>query len=185
MYLKDSFEIKIINQRFLTKDNEDVCSHGEIYLNVNGTIISDTEDDEWNINESALILLRTVKYGFPTNSKPYYYPDDLKEESIINHCGAYMMFCPSNIIWKVDKKEDFVKLYDFIKDEDIEYKGLEAIVPLKTYASQIYKFAKDASSLFENKNIKYKSSELFEGMYSLFWKEYDELLKYIEGEVGL
>ncbi|KFN02697.1 hypothetical protein DJ93_1135 [Bacillus clarus] len=34
------FIIKIENQKWLLGDKGDLCSHGEIYLNVNGTIIT-------------------------------------------------------------------------------------------------------------------------------------------------
>lgn len=56
-----NFIINIENQKWLFNEQEDLCSHGEIYLNVDGTIITQTGmDEEWGISESALALLRTL-----------------------------------------------------------------------------------------------------------------------------
>ncbi|RXZ77422.1 hypothetical protein EBB07_31150 [Paenibacillaceae bacterium] len=184
--MNNIFKINIINQRFLNDNLDDVCSHGEIFLLVGNVIISDSNDGEWNINESALSLMRSVKYGFPTEqSPPQYYPTGFPEDVLINHCGVYMMFCPTTITWKVRKQDEFVILSGFVKNEQIKYDSLIIRIPFREYASQIYQFAIEAKLFFSVKEIKYKDWELEEGMYERFWEEFNELIKYLEEEVGI
>lgn len=132
--MDNRFELKLLGQRFLPDDLADVCSHGEIYLRVNDCVISDMDDGEWNINESALSLMRSVTYGFPNPFPPRYYPDGWKEHALIHHCGAYMLFCPSHISWNVTIQGDFVILDHFVKNELSLYLGLSATLPLRSYA---------------------------------------------------
>jgi hypothetical protein len=178
--MSKKFILRILDQRFLTEDFTDVCSHGPIYLKVNDTVISDEDDGDWVINEAALSLMRTVKYGFPNETPPRYYPEGLSEDALINCCGAFMLFCPSNIRWNVEIKGDHVCLSNFIKHETIEYTGLQVTLPLRNYALEIYHFATEARKLFEGIQVDTEGWEHFEGQYKQFWNEYDELYRYIE-----
>lgn len=106
------FKLNIMKQYWLGSDNseEDLCSHGEIYLNVNDTIITQSGiGEEWGISESALALLRTIDND--------YVSDPVNEEGLILHgCGAILMMgCPISIHWTVKHCGDQVILSDFVK----------------------------------------------------------------------
>lgn len=60
--LCDEFILRVESQDWLNKEfaDYDLCSHGQIYLKVNGIVITSSEMDEWwGISESALSLLKT------------------------------------------------------------------------------------------------------------------------------
>lgn len=80
--MESGFELRILNQHFLTEELTDACSHGQIFLRVCSTVISDADDGDWSINEAALSLMRSVKYGFPNKDipSPRYYPEGMTED---------------------------------------------------------------------------------------------------------
>lgn len=144
------FEIKILKQYWLGPPEEDLCSHGEIFLRIGNTILSNEEDDGWNISESAFSLLRSVKKDLPCSESPRYYPEEIKEENyLIFHCGCFMLFCPSNIGWNVKHKEGTVELSNFNKnDGEIDYPHLKVKISLSEYAKEIYNFASLSKEFF-------------------------------------
>lgn len=179
------FEIDAMDQLFY--GNDDVCSHGHISLIVDGVVISDKEDADWTLNESALAMLRSVKYGFPNSEPPpTYFIDGFEEDTMIYHCGCYMLFCPSRITWKVKHDDKSVQLSDFIKypttneDDVISYEGLTITMQLKEYAEQVYRFAIKVLEHFELNEIDFTKWEHFDGQHNNFWKEYRDLLRYTE-----
>lgn len=182
----DHFELRILNQHFLTEELTDPCSHGHLFLKVGSTVICDSDDGEWTINEAALSLMRSVKYGFPNKDiqPPRYYLEGMTEETLINCCGVYMFFCPSNIKWNVSISGEEVNLNSFIKNEHVEYQGLRLTLPLKEYARVIYDFSIEAYNFFKDKEVDVTGWELFKGQYNEFWNEYRELLRYIEFRFG-
>lgn len=143
------FEIRILNQHFLTDDLAEPCSHGQILIRAQSTIVSDADDGDWVINEAALSLMRTVRFGFPNDDvlPPRYYPNGITEETLINCCGAYMLFCSSFIKWDVTIFGDEVRLDNFIKNEHLEYSGLQVILPISKYAQIIYDFALESQKI--------------------------------------
>ncbi|WP_223702627.1 hypothetical protein [Sutcliffiella deserti] len=179
--MNKKFEIKILKQFWLGPPEGDLCSHGEILLRIGDTVLSNEEDGEWNISESALSLLRSVKENFPCRESPKYYPEEIKEENyLIFHCGCFTSFCPSNIGWKVRHTERVVELLDFKKnDGEIDFSMLIVKIPLSEYAKEIYNFAIDAKEFFLGNDKRTENNELYEGQYHQFWKEYEELLEYV------
>jgi len=185
--MENDFEIKIINQNFLSEDITEPCSHGPIYLRVKSTVVSDVDDGDWVINEAALSLMRTVRYGFPNLgvSPPRYYADGISEETLINCCGAFMLFCSSSIRWNVTISEEEVILDKFIKDEHLEYTDLKVELPLKKYAQIIYDFALQSFQFFHGRVITASGWEQFEGQISEFWNEYTEHMEFIKYKFNL
>lgn len=108
--MSKQFEIKILKQYWLEPPEEDLCSHGEIYLNVNGTIITQSGiDEDWGISESALALLRTL-------DEDYICDPDNEWGLILHGCGTILMMgCPISIHWTVKQLGDQVMLSDFVK----------------------------------------------------------------------
>ncbi|SFJ54686.1 hypothetical protein [Thermoflavimicrobium dichotomicum] len=183
--MEKQFEIRLLKQYFSGDMKYDLCSHGEIFLRIGDTILSDHEDGEWNISESALALLRTVVSDFPSNTLPKYYFEGIEEEvNLIHHCGCFMLFCPICIGWKVTHQGQKVVLTDFQKNEgEMTYPNLSVTLPLREYATEIYHFAIEAKKLFEGHNKIVKNNELFDGQYQWFWEEYDELLETVQSIV--
>lgn len=182
----NTFVLEILNQRFLNDDLNEPCSHGKILLVAGGTVISNEEDGEWVINEAALSLMRTVRYGFPSSDAPppKYFVPEAQEETLINCCGMYMFFCPSHITWDVRHTADGrVLLSHFTKHDVLVQEDLQVELPLRQYARIILDFAIKAKAFFDGKEIDVRGWELFEGQYRLFWEEYEEHLDYIRGIV--
>lgn len=176
-----NFEIKILTQHWIDEKfkDEDLCSHGEIYLNVNGVIITQSGlDEEWGISESALALLRTLDKD--------YICEPVSEEGLIFHgCGAILMMgCPISIHWNVKHCSDEVILSDFVKFTttnprigNIKYKGLKVKLSKKEYIDPIASFALEAKKLFDNSREKIINDDFDKEMYTEFWNEYNYLLK--------
>ena len=181
-FINIKFELKILKQYWIGLPEDDLCSHGDIFLRVGDTVLLDGEDgEEWNISESALSLLRTVKNDFPNNDTPLYYPKEMSiEEYEIFHCGCFMMFCPLNVGWKVKHKQDIVELFDFKKnDREIIYSDIRIEIPLIQYVNEIYNFALTAKDFYLKQSKNFEQNEMFEGQFNKFWMEFDELLNYV------
>lgn len=177
----DTFLIRIENQDWISKEcrYQDLCSHGEIYLNVNGTIITQSGmDEQWGISESALALLRTIDQDYI--SVPKY------EEGLILHgCGTILMTnCPISIRWWVRHVGDHVVLSDFLKVEttdpstgSVYYPDLEVQINKNEYKAQIRAFAQEAKMFFDTFGEKQISDDYDKQMYEEFWDEYNQLLE--------
>lgn len=175
------FEMKILKQHWMDEKfkDEDLCSHGEIYLSVNKVIITQSGlDEEWGINESALALLRTL-------DKDYICEPNSEEGLIFHGCGAILMMgCPISIHWSVKHCGDEVILSDFVKFTttnprigNIKYKGLRVKLSKKEYTDEIIAFSLEAKKLFDNSREKIINDDFDKEMYTEFWNEYNYLLK--------
>ncbi|WP_367456796.1 hypothetical protein [Terribacillus saccharophilus] len=176
---KNIFNFNLKTQYWLSSEEEDLCSHGEIYLKVNGTVITEADiGEEWGISESALALLRTLDADYISNP-------DCEEGLILHGCGAMLMSgCPISIHWSVQHKEGAVFLSDFVKftstdltEGKIEYPDLRISVKKAVYEQEILQFAKQAKALFESSTAKEIEDEYDQDMYTDFWKEYDHFLQ--------
>ncbi|HDR8435200.1 hypothetical protein CN520_10875 [Bacillus cereus] len=171
-----NFIINIENQKWLFNEQEDLCSHGEIYLNMAGTIITQAGmDEEWGISESALALLRTL-------DKEYICDIENEEGLILHGCGTMLMLgCPISIHWTINHIGKNVILKDFVKvistdQKAIYYEGLHIELNENEYRRQIVSFALQAKELFNKSSDKIILDEFDQRMYTNFWTEYDDLL---------
>ncbi|PAD66222.1 hypothetical protein CHH83_25155 [Bacillus sp. 7586-K] len=174
------FKLNIIKQHWLCSDipEEDLCSHGEIYLQVNDTIITQSGvGEEWGISESALALLRT--------SDNDYVSDPVNKEGLILHgCGAILMTgCPISIHWTVKHCYDQVFLSDFVKvtttnqeSGRIYYPGLKVKLSKTEYKDQVVQFAIQAKNFYNTSKEKRIFDDFDRKMYDDFWREYNALL---------
>lgn len=175
------FKLNIIKQHWLCSDipEEDLCSHGEIYLQVNDTIITQSGvGEEWGISESALALLRT--------SDNDYVSDPVNKEGLILHgCGAILMTgCPISIHWTVKHCYDQVFLSDFVKvtttnqeSGSIYYPGLKVKLSKTEYKDQVVQFAIQAKNFYNTSKEKRIFDDFDREMYDDFWREYNALLE--------
>lgn len=179
IFMEHPFIIKIENQRFYENQEVELCSHGEIYLNANGTVLTKAGmDEEWGISESALALLRSLWDDYTSNIE---FGDGL----IVHGCGTTLMInCPISIHWNVKHQNDRVILTDFIKvtttnpeTGSVYYPDLRVDISREEYKNQIVTFALQAKSFFDDGTSKKFIDDYDKEMYQEFWTEYFELLK--------
>ncbi|WKA52948.1 hypothetical protein QWY22_09815 [Planococcus liqunii] len=174
------FIINIENQEWLyDNEEEDLCSHGEIHLSVNRTIITQSGiKEEWGISESALALLRTIDNDYVCH------PND-KEGLILHGCGAILMMgCPISIHWTVEHSGDQVLLSDFVKiittdpeTGSVYYPGLHAALNKNEYKKQIVQFAVQVKNFFDASKEKRITDDYDRETYQEFWDEFNQLLE--------
>jgi hypothetical protein len=172
------FEIKIVNQHWIGLPREDLCSHGEINLKVNETVITQSGKGEvWGISESALSLLRTIEKE--------YLSDPINGEGLILHgCGLLLMVsCPISIHWTVKHIGNQVELSDFVKVEttnpetgSIYYPELIVTLNHDEYKDSILYFASQAKNFFEESETKIIADDYDNEMYQEFWDEFNRRL---------
>jgi hypothetical protein len=177
--MNEEFTIYVSKQYCSCSQEADLCSHGEIYLNVNGTIITQPGvGEEWGISESALALLRTI-------NKDYICNPDHEEGLILHGCGAMLMMgCPISIHWTVHHLGDQVLLADFVKISttnpatgSIYYPGLQVKMSSKKYKESVVSFALQGKKLFEESKDKQIVDDFDKEMYEGFWDDFNQLLK--------
>ncbi|PAE15869.1 hypothetical protein CHH91_11775 [Virgibacillus sp. 7505] len=173
------FNMRIETQYWLSNEEEDLCSHGELYLEVDGTVITQAgRGEEWGISESALALLRTLDADYISHP-------ECEEGLILHGCGTMLMSgCPISIHWSVQHKGDEVFLSDFVKftstsltEGKVVYQNVSVSVKKTLYKQKILQFAKQAKVLFESSQEKKIDEEFDLEMYEDFWKEYNHLLQ--------
>jgi len=172
------FELKMVNQHWIGSPREDLCSHGEIYLKVNETVITQSGIEEvWGLSESALSLLRTIEQE--------YISDPINGEGLILHgCGLLLMVsCPISIHWTVKHIEDQVELFDFVKVEttnpetgSIYYPELVVTLNHDEYKDKILYFARQAKNFFVESDTKIIVDDYDKEMYQEFWDEFNRRL---------
>ena len=178
------FAIRILRQGWLGDDaRSDLCSHGEIDLQIGGRQISvdGQVGDGWSygISETALGLLRTLKYRHTERHRVAW--------RLIPHgCGTILMMgCDIGIDWSVRHEEGVVCISDVVRydsndsSEAIDFSEVRIQIPWRVYAEEVVGFAKEAKAFFQGIE-KDKSVETIEGEYDAFWSEFDRLLECAE-----
>ena len=177
-----AFDIEIIRQGWIAPDLSDapgdLCSHGDIRLEIGGQVIVSGQEEQWyTISTSALALLRTLEADH-SPERPV-----TDNENLILHCGMLMMLsCPIGIEWSVTHLGDQVRLHDVVRrdsiseTEDVRFPGLAVDLPLGEYRQKIAAFAANAKEPFLTGTKKTPSDSYDEELYRAFWQEYDERL---------
>lgn len=170
--MTDTFALSIESQFWLGEEEQDLCSHGEIRLVVNGKVITEAgHEEEWGISESALALLRSLEGEEAGDS-----------EKILHGCGTMLMLgCPISIHWNTELQGDTVRLSNFHKVETttpetgtMEFPGLTAIISFDDYRRHVIQFAQEVKAFFGRSKPKKVEADDKE-MYDEFWQEFDEL----------
>lgn len=168
------FEIKILDQYWIDKEKDnqdDLCSHGLLFIKINDTIITDEKDDDWTISTTALQLLRTIENNH-----------DLKTDSpIVQHCGQIdFLGCPISINWESINKGDTIiisraqKLLETNEKYTIYFNGLETVINKKSYIDEVINFTEIVIDFFKGHNPEIED-ELDRKNYILFWEELNQL----------
>ena len=174
--MSNLFELKIMRQHWIkddgTYDNEDLCSHGLIYLKIGDEILSDTETGSWTTTAAGLHLLRTLYSD--------YHSGDYAGQ-LIPCCGHFMIpsndntradifGCPNGIDWSVYHKENMVEI--------ITDKGANITIAFDDYRKSIIDFVSDVELFFGNPKDKViPDDDLTKNAFNLFWTEWHALKK--------
>jgi hypothetical protein len=180
------FEIEITKQGWidpklgLDDAPNDLCSHGDIRLEIGGQVIVSGEAepgevaDWWTTSTSALALLRTLEADHS--------PDQPVADRLILHCGMIeMMTCPIGVDWSVEHLGGRVRLADIVRYDTVDeaqaarFPGLDAVVAEDEYRVQVVAFAEQAKQPFVGTE-KTPSDDYKQQLYEEFWREYDERL---------
>ena len=173
MESSDPFCIEIVEQTWLgTEPPEfDLCSHGRLWLEVDGQIILDGREI-YGISESALALLRTLDHDHT--------PEQALAEKLIFHgCGmVLMMGCPIGVNWTVKHQHEMVQLSNFKRwdspDEQHpqEFPDLEVTLSFKEYQRQVLAFAEHVRKFFKSETKQFfdMNDQL---AYERFWSEFE------------
>jgi hypothetical protein len=181
-----AFELEIVRQGWIDPKLElddapaDLCSHGDIRLEIGGRVIVSGEAepgevaDWWTISTSALALLRTLESD--------HLPDRRVADRLILHCGMIeMLTCPIGVDWSVRHLGGRVQLADVVRydtvneAEGVRFPGLVVEVAEDEYRREVVAFAKKAKQPFVGCE-KTPSDDYERQLYEEFWREYDERL---------
>jgi len=173
----EKFRLEIVEQTWLGNEPPpfDLCSHGRLWLEVNGHIILDGREI-YGISESALALLRTLDHDH-TSQKP------LAEKLIFHGCGTVLMMgCPIGVNWGVTHQNNQVILNQFKRwdspDEHHpkEFPGLEVLLSFKEYQQQVLVFAEKVRDFFKNETKQFFDIQ-DQLAYERFWSEFEMRFK--------
>ena len=172
------FRLEVLTQNWINNSeeakNKDIHSHGQVFLKVKDTIISDISDGDWGLNETALALLKTV-YNLQEEERIFYHGCDTI---------TLMMSCPITIDWKVKREGKFIILSNFQKNPDtgsnpIVYKNLSVKLEFIDYAKIVYNFAKKVNEFYFSVEKTFNPEGLRE-FYDSFVNEYRGLFDRLE-----
>lgn len=145
----DKFIIKLLSQNWIdnTTDNgQDLCSHGKIYLNINGRVLCDDRDGDWTVASTALRLMKSALYGY----------DSKNDLEMIPCCGYLRLFpsCPNYINWDAKVKSSIIEISNLELSENRE-NGLEVIkdtyeIDLNDYSKQVLDFAQQVKVFYNS-----------------------------------
>jgi hypothetical protein len=179
------FEIEITKQGWIDPElgldeaPGDLCSHGDIRLEIGGQVIVSGEAepgevaDWWTISTSALNLLRTLESNHS--------PDRPIANRLILHCGMILMMgCPIGVDWSVRHLGRAVLLahvvrYDTVNEaEAVRFPGLVVEVEEDAYRREVVRFAETAKQPFVG--TEKTPADWEQDLYEEFWREYDDRL---------
>ncbi len=173
--MSNSFEIKILRQHWIRDDGlyseNDLCSHGELFLKIGNEVLSDKASGSWCLSASALFLLRTLKINHVI--------DDL-ENFLVPCCGHFLLIdtseephylvvmgCPNGIDWNIQHKNNFVELST--------EKGEKAVLEFSEYAKMVLDYVNEIENFYGDINQKVFDHEEDKETFQMFWKEWAEL----------
>jgi hypothetical protein len=169
------FEIEITEQGWLDPDLDDdpadLCSHGDIRLEIGGHMIAPGDGEHsYTISTSALALLRTLESDHS--------PEHPVADRLALHCGMLeMLSCPIGIDWAVTHLGERVRLDDVVSRDDVEgtvhFPGLAVEIAESEYRRHIVAFAEKAKEPFDAGSPKTPAGEIDEELYAEFWREYN------------
>ncbi len=168
------FKIKILRQHWIKDDGEndieDLCSHGELFLQIGNKVLSDTESGSWTLSATGLYLLRTLNIDY---SKGDF------DNQLIPCCGH--MIIPSDdknyvTIWGCPEGIDFSIKHNNGNVIITYKKEIKAITSFENYKTQILDLTDEIEIFYGDPNKKDVPKDEFEQKgFKQFWSEWTEL----------
>jgi len=172
--VQNKFELKLLRSYWIKDDgltdNNDLCSHGIVHLEIGDETLSDINTDGWCTTAAGLHLMRNLYSN--------YNPGDF-EGQLIPCCGHLMFFnedgsrieiygCNSGIDWKIRHTNNFVELNT--------EKGESIIIDFNLYKTAILNFASEVEAFYGNPSKKIiPDNELDRDTFEMFWIEWNSL----------
>lgn len=170
----NKFELKIIRQRWINDDGlddkEDLCSHGNVFVQIGNEILSSENDSFWCTSAAALHLMRTIKQDykigdFPSQLIPccghFLHPDETGNSIMI-------VGCPNGIDWNVTHHDGIVKL--------MTVNNTLVNLSICDYKATVLNFVNEIESFYGNPDLKILPDDQFDkDSFHLFWKNWREL----------
>lgn len=99
-------ELEPTQLHWLYEENpfEDLCAHGGVYLNINGTIVSDGLDKEWTLSTASYYLLKTVWSDYKATSDTHHLIPCCGHsmwKDVSFEDGIYIVECTNGINWEI------------------------------------------------------------------------------------
>jgi hypothetical protein len=159
--------------------SQDQCSHGSIFCEIAGVVVT-TDEPDYGIIQSALSLLRSLERDHPPDDGT----DDLPIAGFLlcHGCGYPLGLGCTNFgtDWKVRHEGNDVVLSEpFLMSASQTGNDIEARVPLAEYRRQIVSFAHEARRFYFANGPRHLD-EGWLAINSRFWADFDERLKRAE-----
>jgi hypothetical protein len=169
----DNFRIDLLKQYWIDEDpnNEtDLCSHGDVYLQIGDYVLSNEHSNGWTVASAALRLMKSAIEEY----------DGENDLQILPCCGYLRMFpsCPNYVTWST-KLEDHVVQISNLEASENKVNGHKIynetfIIDLKQYQKQIVNFAKKVREFYIDSKPRIIDDEFDREQYELFWKEFND-----------
>lgn len=173
--MKSEFELRILRQHWIQddgRDNEnDLCSHGEVYLRIGDEELSNHDSGSWTLSTTGLYLMRSINNNYEVGSYGsqllpccgHCFIADPEKESVI------LIGCPRGIDWRIIQ----------IKNEAVKHisaSGAEGIISKTNYQRLVLKFVNEVEEFYQKNQPKKMPEDEFDRMgYEAFWNEWNRL----------
>ena len=169
-----TFEIQILRQHWIKDDGEndleDICSHGELYIRIGSTVLSNTENGAWALNVCGLFLMRSLDQNCKINEFENYMapccghfwiPDDHRNYVIIQGCN-------SGVDWKTEHEDGLVKI--------TSEKGDVGELSFDDYKKIVSDFVQKVEKFYGDPMLKNVPKDKFDqDGFNQFWTEWNSL----------
>ena len=145
----------------------DKCAHGQVYMEIDGVVIVEEGEDDWNLSMGAIHLLRTLERSHSFESPLF--------ENLIPCCGHAMfkideepglmiIECPHGINFQVIHTDAGV---DIVKD------GQPTTISMESWRWAVVKFSEAVRSFHNASDAKIVEDDVEREGYDQFMKEWD------------
>lgn len=178
-----TFAIDITEHHWLAHvdPEQDLCSHGRVFVRVDGQPFVSPDDGEFTLSATALYLLRTLEQDHS--------PENQVGDHLLPCCGhvliapsegstdVLVLGCPSGIDWSVSHQRNSVRLHDLRGHPALDgARSVNATIPVEQYRETVAEFASAVWSLFAGSPKRITDSEDRRG-YATFNEEFQRRLR--------
>ena len=146
----------------------DKCAHGQVFMEIDGVVLVEEGEDDWNLSAGALHLLRTLEKSHSFESPLF--------ENLIPCCGHGMykideetglviIGCPNGINFQVIHTDDGVNI---VKD------GHPRTINMESWRWAVVRFSEAVKSFYDSSDPKVMDDEIESEGFNQFMKEWDQ-----------